>query len=257
MSEEQIKINGDGTVTLSCKIPAQWYPLLRAICSTKGATLNALVKQCIEFIIESARIQTEPSSDMKVLLHMLHVDSNWQAMFRFIESAKLDIAQLILITQQAKDGNPREGFGLAMFDKPFCGDIKQTLCVDEIVERVLEVAMGQEDYWDMRAIAQHFEATSIRESLIRMVDAQAIINLDDADREELPGMGTYHSNGRQVAYDMRTKRKKHFTPDTAPAIQMPIVFDDYDATTHDLSTEDWEGEHRQHESPPESMNDND
>ena len=121
---------------------------------------------------------------------------------------------------------------MAMFDRPFCGDSQQTLCVDTIVERVLSIAMNFHDYWDMRKIARHFEAETIREALVRMVDAQIIINLDEADRNELPGMGTVAPNGREIVYGAKTKGKQHITAESMENDkryqQQTISFDEYD-----------------------------
>lgn len=218
IGEEQIQVNSDGTLTVSCKVPAQWLPLLQMICAVKGANMNDLLKMCLQFLIETAKVTTEPPPDMKVLLHMMKVDSNWKTMFNYVTKAQTDVAQAILILQQSKDGRPREGFAMAMFDKPFMGESRLTLCVDDIVERVVEIAMGSSDYWDMRQVARHFDAKTVREALVRMVDAQTIINLDDEEREELPAIGNYAPNGKTVGYGQRTKRKKHFTPDTMPTI---------------------------------------
>ena len=241
IGEEQLQVNSDGTLTISCKVPAKWLPLLQTICALKGANMNDLLKMCLQFLIETAKVTTEAPPDMKVLMHMMRVDANWQTMFKYCDNAKLDIAQVILILQQSKDKQPREGFGLAMFDKPFIGECRQTLCVDDIVERVVEIAMGKDNYWDMRQIAKYFEAESVREALVRMVDAQAIINLDEADRDELPGMGTVAPNGKSTVYGNKAKSRQHRTPDSV-AMDQRIKFDDYDREVADYEVKDWEGE---------------
>lgn len=255
IGEEQVQVNNDGTLTISCKVPGKWLPLLQTICAMKGANMNDLLKMCLQFLIETAKVTTDQPPDMKVLLHMMKVDSNWQAMFNYVTKAQLDIAQVVLILQQSKDGKPREGFGLAMFNKPYLGECQQTLCVDDIVERVIEVAMGFSDYWDMRAIVRHFDAKTVREALVRMVDAQTIINLDEADRDELPGMGNITLNGRAPVYGNKAKARQHRTPDSVANDhrfqQMHIVFDEYDKEIADYEAEGWEGEHRQREEPPE------
>lgn len=234
MIGDQIQLNADGTLGIACKVPGEWLPLLQVICDMRGTNINNLLKMCLQFLIETARVSTEPSPDMKVLIHMMRVEANWQTMFKYCDNAKLDIAQVILVLQQSKDKQPREGFGLAMFDKPFMGECRQTLCVDDIVERVIEIAMGKDNYWDMRQIAKHFEAESVREALIRMVDCQAIQNLNDADAGEMPGMGNVADNGRAYNYGQRTKRKKRYDPDTLPE-QVKIHFTDYDASTTDAT----------------------
>jgi hypothetical protein len=247
IGEEQVQVNSDGTLTVACKVPAKWLPLLQTICAVKGSNMNDLLKMCLQFLIETAKVTTEAPPDMKVLLHMMKVDSNWQQMFKYCDNAQMDIAQVILILQQSKDGKPREGFSMALFNKPFLGECTMNLCVDDIVERVVEIAMGFSDYWDMREIVHHFDAKTVREALVRMVDAQSIINMDEADREELPGMGDHANNGRQVAYGKKSKAKQHRTPDSVADDQRyqqtHIVFDDNDATTTDYEPEEWEGEH--------------
>lgn len=212
MIGEQLQLNNDGTLTISAKIPGKWLPLLRAICEMRGTNMNNLIKMCLQFLIETAMITTEPSPDMKVLLHMMKVSADWQRMFQFVSNADMDIAQCILILQQSKDGKPKDGFALAMFDKPFMGDTTQTLCVDSIVERVIEIALGYDDYMDMRQVSKHFDAQTIREALVRMVDAQIIQNLTDEDNSEMPDIGHLTPSGRtagDAAYGKRTKRKHH------------------------------------------------
>lgn len=232
IGDDQVQVNNDGTLTISCKVPAKWLPLLQTIIDMKGSNFNNLLKMCLEFIIETAKVTTEVSPDMMVLMRQMRIDSNWQKMFNFLNNSELTVNQVILVLQQLDGNKPREGFGLAMFDRPFCGDSQQTLCVDTIVERVLSIAMNFNDYWDMRKIARHFEAETIREALVRMVDAQTIINLDEADRDELPGMGTVAPNGREVVYGAKTKGKQHITVDSMEHDkryqQQTISFEEYD-----------------------------
>lgn len=235
MIGEQIQTNTDGTLTISCKIPAQWLPLLNMICAMKGANMNDLMKMCLQFIIETARVTTEPSPDMKALLHMMKISANWHKMFNFVTNGQMDVAQCILVLQQSKDGKPREGYGLAMFNKPFMGgdfqtkdkDVEgyMTLCADEILERVVEVTMGKDDYWDVRKVAQHFESNSIRETLVRMVDDQTIMDLSEEDLDEMPGMGDYHDFGHRIEYGKPTKRKPHRTPDSLANSKQLRLFD--------------------------------
>ena len=237
IGEDQVQVNNDGTLTISCKVPAKWLPLLQPICEMKGSNFNNLLKMCLEFLIETAKVTTEVSPDMMVLMRQMRIDSNWQKMFNFLNNSELTVNQVILVLQQLDGNKPREGFGLAMFDRPFCGDSQQPLCVDTIVERVLSIAMNFNDYWDMRKIARHFEAETICEALVRMVDAQTIINLDEADRDELPGMGTVAPNGREIVYGAKTKGKQHLTVESMEHDkryqQQTISFDEYDTEIAD------------------------
>ena len=235
MIGEQIQINQDGTATISCKIPAQWIPLLKLIAASRDAIMNDLLKMCLHFIIETAKIITAPPPEMRSLLNMMKVDANWASMFNYVTNAKFDVAQAILVLEQSKDGKPREGYGLAMFNKPFMGcelqtkdkDVEgyMTLSKDEILERVVEVCMGQTDYKDLRDIGKKLQSGSIRETLSRMIDVQVIEQLNESDREELPGYGEFHDFGKMLKYGDKYVRKPHRTPDSLANSQQLRLFD--------------------------------
>ena len=241
MIGKQLQVNKDGTLTISCKIPKSWLQPLRAICAVRESNMNDLIKMCLHFLIETASLRTDASPDMKVLLHMMRVSANWSKMFNHVANGKLDIAQVVLILQQSEDSTPRDGFGLAMFDKPFLPgeEPKMTLCVDDILERIVEVSMGHDDYWDLREVAQHFDAKSVREALIRMVDAQAIINRKESDDEEMPSLGNQTAGGRVYEYAQRTRQTKRRTPDSEAQRQLRITFNEDDAELSDMESAGW------------------
>ena len=243
MIGEQIQINNDGTATVACKVPATWIPLLKLIAASRDAVINDLLKMCLHFIIETAKLTTEPSPEMRALLNMMRVDANWASMFNYVSNGQLDVAQAILILQQSKDGKPREGFGMAMFNKPFMGEGYQTLSKDEILERVVEIAMGYDDYKHLRDIGEYLGTGSIRETLSNMIDAQLIHNLNESDREELPGYGEFHDFGKILKYGNKYVRKPRRTPDSLANSQQRIVFDDFDREVAGYEVKDWEGEH--------------
>ena len=228
-------MNSDGTATVACKIPATWIPLLKLIAASRDANMNDLLKMCLHFIIETAKLTTEPSPDMRALLNMMKVDANWASMFNYVNNGQFDVAQAILILQQSKDGKPREGYGLALFNKPFMGCELQshtkeeegymTLSKDEILERVVELVMGFDDYKALRDIGTYLESGSIRETLSHMIAAQTIENMDESDREELPGYGEFHDFGKMLKYGQKYVRKPHRTPDSLANSQQLRLFD--------------------------------
>lgn len=225
MIGEQIQINSDGTATVACKVPATWVPLLNLIVDSRNAKMNNLLKMCLHFIIETAKITTAPSPEMRALLNMMKMDANWASMFNYVENGEFDVAQCILVLQQSKDGKPREGYGMAMFNKPFMGEGYQTLSKDEILERVVEVTMGQYDYQKLRDIGEYLCNGSIRETLSHMIDAQIIDNLNESDRNELPGFGEFHDFGKMLKYGEKYVRKPHRTPDSLANSKQMKLFD--------------------------------
>ena len=235
----------DGYVNVSTKVPPHIAELLNIIAKSRGTDIYGLLGLFVQAIIRAAKATTDVSPDMKLVLEMLEMDSNWNNAFNFASpSARQDVAQVILILQQHDGKQPRKGFGLVMIDKPFMGEeARQTICVDDILERVTEVSMSGL-YKDLRQVGIALGSESLRETLITMCDAQKIINLEETEREELPGLGDFHDFGKVIEWGKKTKRRPHRTPDSIANQQTKIIFDDFDRETAKAETEDWEGEQR-------------
>jgi len=247
------KQRDDGFVTVATKVPPHVAELLNIIAKSKGTDIYGLLQLFIEVIITAAKTTTHVSPKMKLLLHMLEVDAGWNHAFNFANpTAQMDIAQIILIIQQHDGKRPRDGFGMVMIDKPFMGDdARQTLCVDDILERVAEVAT-KGLYKELRQIGVACESESLRETLTVLCDGALLEHLNQMDAAEGPQLGNFSDFGKVIEWGKRTKRKKHITPDS---IQTHIVFGDDDREIADYEAQGWEGEIRQHEEPPTDMTD--
>lgn len=233
----------DGTKNVSTKVPVWVAELLNLICASRGTDIYGLLKLVLEFIIETAKVSGPVPPAMQTILHMLKMDVDWNRAFAFSDpSATMDVAQVILVLQQHGKDGARQGFGLAMIDKPFLpGETpNMTLCVDDILERVAEVSM-KGLYRDLRQVGVALETESLRETLTMMCDAQLLAHLDESDRGELPQVGDFHDFGKRVQYGLKTKRKPHLTPDS---IQQRIAFGDDDREVAEYEAKEWEGEHK-------------
>lgn len=221
------KQRDDGFVTVATKVPPHVAELLNIIAKSKGTDIYGLLQLFIEVIITAAKATTHVSPKMKLLLHMLEVDAGWNNAFNFANpTAQMDIAQMILILQQHDGKRPREGFGLVMIDKPFMGDhAQQTLCVDDILERVAEVSM-KGLYKELRQVGIALETESLRETLTTLCDGVLIEHLNEMDAAEGPQMGNFTDFGKAIEWNKRTKRKPHRTPDSIA--QQKIMFNDFD-----------------------------
>ena len=110
----------DGTKNVSTKVPVWVAELLNLICASRGTDIYGLLKLVLEFIIETAKVSGPVPPAMQTILHMLKMDVDWNRAFAFSDpSATMDVAQVILVLQQHDKGGARQGFGLAMIDKPF------------------------------------------------------------------------------------------------------------------------------------------
>ena len=234
MSIGNQKQKDDGFVTVATKVPPHVAEFLNIFAAAKGTDIYGLLQLFIQTIIRAAKCETELPPSTKLLMRMLELDTDWNHAFNFSSpSAMMDVAQVILITQQfdGKGNNrqPRKGFGLVMIDKPALPGTKpkQTYCVDDILERVAEVSM-QGLYKELRLIGIKGKTKSLRETLMQLCDAYKVTLMDEELEEELPDLGNYHDFGRVIEWGNKMKQRKHRTPDSLANAQQRILFDDFD-----------------------------
>lgn len=232
MIGEQNSQTNAGFKNVSTKVPVWVADLLNIICKARGTDIYGLMQLVLQFILETAKVSGPVPPQMQALINMLKMDADWNKAFSFSQpTAQMDVAQVILILQQHDGKEPRKGFGLCMIDKPFLPgeEPRMTLCVDDILERVVEVSM-RGLYRQLREVGIAMESESIRETLTQLCDAATIQYLKELDEGEMPQMGNFHDFGRVIEYGRKTKGYKHRTPDSVRGLQRPL-FPDFDRET--------------------------
>ena len=248
-----VKMNGeqqkdDKFVPIATKVPSHVSELLSMLAKMRGMEVYELLQLLVHGFISYAKNEADVPSEFRRLYEGLKFDVAFNKAYNFASpTAQQDIAQMILILQQPG----REGFGMTMIDKPYMDEARMTTCMPEIVERVLQLALGTNDYIDLRNMARYHGASSSLDMISKMILAQGIIDIEDSNRDELPCHGQYHDFGKIIEYGKRTRQTKTFTPDNMPR-QQTIQWDDDDKAIADYEAKDWEGEHRnpENDEPP-------
>ncbi len=111
--------------------------------------------------------------------------------------------------------------------------------VDTILERTLEVTMSG-IYRRLRLLGAKRKCDNFSDVLLDMLENEDSRFTEEDFFAEMPQMGNVAPNGKPLAYGKRTKRKKHFTPDTMPT--QASLFGDIDHNAPAPELEDWEGE---------------
>lgn len=253
MIGEQKQKNESGYVVVATKVPAYISELLTILAKQRGMEVYELLQLLINGFITAAKASGPLSPQMKTLIEMLQTDTSWKGAFSFTGlSGSTDVEQAILIMRQRDPaGRAKPGFGIAMIDHPCCGGATMTLCVDDILERVVEVSM-KGLYKRLDKVGKRLMCQSLRETLTLLSEYMDDSINKEEELSEMPGYGEYHEYGKRIEYEKKYKRKQHRTPDSV-ANQMSIHFDDSYKQLADMEAEEWEGEHRQTEEPPEGM----
>ena len=221
---------------LGTKIDPAMAEVLDACCNATGVDVYHLLQWFAYTIVKASAPMHSLDPRIQKLMVMLDRDAGWQNAFNLCNPDRLKVSQVILILEQEN----HKGFGAVMVDKPFFNEAHQTECVDDILERVTEVTMSG-IYKRLRLMGADMECNNLSDVLLTMLDAQDILNAEEREASELPGMGEIAPNGRAVAYGKRTKRKKHYTPDTMPTQR--TIFEDFDRDQGTEKLNDWEGLH--------------
>ena len=222
---------------LGTKIDPAMAEVLNACCDAMGVDVYHLLQWFAYVVVKASSDLHALDPRIQKLMTMLDHDAGWQNAFNLCNPDKLKVAQVVLILEQ----QGHKGFGAVMIDKPWMGAMmRQTECVDDILERVTEVTMSG-IYRRLRVMGADMECNNLSDILLTMLDVQDLLNAEERDTSEGPQMGEIAPNGRAVAYGKRTKRKKHFTPDTMPTQR--TIFEDFDRDQGTEKLNDWEGLH--------------
>ena len=222
---------------LGTKIDPAMAEVLDACCNAMGVDVYHLLQWFAYTIVKASAPIHNLDPRIQKLMTMLDRDAGWQNAFNLCNPDRLKVAQVILILEQ----QGHKGFGAVMIDKPWMGALmRQTECVDDILERVCEVTMSG-IYRRLRVMGADMECNNLSDVLLTMLDVQDLLNAEERDTSEGPQMGEIAPNGRAVAYGKRTKRKMHFTPDTMPTQR--TIFEDFDRDQGTDKLNDWEGLH--------------
>ena len=229
----QKQVNEGGNATLSVKVTQETYDLLNILAEglQHGTNANNLLKMFVHAFIESAKHTGPISHDMRIMLDLLKVETDWHNAFNFadVESRK-QIAKMVLLLEQPG----KKGLGIVMINKPFIGKSTQTYCVDDILECVVQFTM-KGLYQELRDIGNTLGTESMRETLFTLCDVFKLKQLDEDLQEEGPQMGNHTDFGRAIHdYGNPSKRKKHVSPDD---IQTHIVFDENDREAADVEAQ--------------------
>lgn len=226
MSEE-IK---DNYVLLQTKVKRRAAERLERIAKNRGTNIYGLLQLMCQFIVRTASGEYNLSDEINRLLTLFHLEPGWKDAYNSCDpTADTEIAQEVLILQQPG----KRGFGAIMIDKPFMGAWTENECVDDIIDRVIEVCAP--GIWKRaHCLMDQMETESIIDLLVTITDSRIIYELEEANRREIQQADNIASNGRAMEYGARTRRKKHFDPDTMP---QQIRFDAFDS---DLAKEESE-----------------
>lgn len=219
---------------VATKVSKHTHERLEALAKAKGMTIYDILQMVIDTLLrytdDRHNLTPEMEKAMSVFEHMV----GWADALNLADPVvKKEVAEAVYILQDA-DGK-KKGFRAVMVEKPFCGVWQQTVNVQKIFDRLLNILLP-ELYLKFYRLKVLNGYSSVVEVINALADADAIAYLNDQYRKEFEDAGRSES-GRSVEYGQRTRRKYHRTPDEVASDQR-IKFDDYDKELAESEADD-------------------
>lgn len=209
----------DKFVPMGTKVSPDMAEVWNHICDSLNTDTYHMLQAFIYAMVRAASPQHALTPEIRRLMMYLETDVAWQHAFNLVApSGKLSISQMVLILSQEE----KNGVGMVMIDRPFMGECQQTECVDDIVERIVEVGV-KGIYRRLRQLGVLLQSESIIDTLITIVENQTAEEIEQLDAEEMRGPANYTDYGKEYAYGKKTKSTHHRHIDSVD-MQQRIVF---------------------------------
>ena len=199
--------------TIATKISPEAYILLERLARKLGMKIYELLQMCADIFIRYMSDEYNLTPKMERAMAVFGNLTGWAGSMNFAEpTGDKRISEAIYFLTSPK----KKGSRAVLVTLPFLGKKNQTENVQRIVERAIELVCP-ERYRRLRLLAAEHNC----QSLLDMIDWLIDYHSTDSDTEEM--RRTFEDalraeNNKPVAYGERTKRKKHYTPDTMPTI---------------------------------------
>lgn len=199
--------------TVATKISPEAYRQLEQLAMKHGMKIYELIQMCadtlLRYMSDAHNLTPKMERAMAVFEHL----TGWAGSMNLAEpTGDKRISEAIYFLTSPK----KKGCRAVLVTTPFLGEMNQTENVQVILERTIEL-MVPERYRRLRLLAAEHNI----QSLLGVIDWLIDYHSTDSDTEEMRRMfedALRAENNKPVAYGERTKRKKHYTPDTMPTI---------------------------------------
>lgn len=200
---------------LSTKVSSDTYELLNRLAKGKGMRVYELMQMCADTLVRYMSDLHNLTPEMERAMGLFEHMTGWAGALNLCDpTAKARVSEA---TYYLTSGG-KKGCRAVHVWSPYFGNWQQTENVGVILERTLE-QLVPERYRRLRLLASAMGCGSILEMLDSMADGRAVDEMNEQEIRRSFEDCNRAENGKAVTYGERTRRKKHFTPDSQPCIR--------------------------------------
>lgn len=217
-------------VVIGTKTSPQFAEIFNNICRKKGIKPYLAMQMMVDSFVRYTDDRHNLSQEMELLMSVFEHMDGWKDAFNLADPTpdrQIDEAIYFLTAGEKK------GTRAIMVHRPYFGNWTETMNVQQILERVIEVLMP-ERYRRLRGLARDMECSSILELLDHMIDAHTIDNLNKELRQEFEDAARAE-NGKPLEYGARTRQKSHKSVDMyekPQTIHFDAIYDNEDKSDY-------------------------
>jgi hypothetical protein len=199
--------------TIATKISPEAYRQLKQLARKLGMKLYEMLQMCADIFVRYMSDEHNLTPELERAMAVFEHTTGWAGSMNFAEpTGDKRISEAIYFLTSPN----KKGCRAVLVTLPFLGKMEQTENVQIIMERTIELVFP-ERYRRLRLLAAEHNI----QSTLGMIDWFIDYHSTDSDTEEF--RRTFEDalraeNNKPLAYGERTKRKKHYTPDTMPTI---------------------------------------
>lgn len=199
---------------INTKVSPEAFAKIYRLADKLGMKPYEMLQMCVDTLIRYMDDRHNLSPEMSRMMLVFEDMVGWGRSLNLAEpGAKPAITEATYYLTEPGKGGARA----VHVQRPFFGDWQETENISHIMERTVEV-LAPELYRRLRGVCAELEVSSIMELLHHIVDAQTIIDLNHEEVRRSFEDCNRGDNAKPVEYGQRTRRKKHYTPDTMPTI---------------------------------------
>lgn len=234
-------INNNGYELLQTKVSPEFNELFRKICLSKGINTYQALQMMADGFVRYTDSKHNLSKELEQLMTVFEHLEGWSQAFNLADpTTEKNIYEAVYFLT----GRNKKGARAVLVHRPFFGNWNETVNIQDILARTIEVVMP-ERYRRMKRLSIVMDCT-----IVELIDRL----LDDAESEQArcefrePFEDcARHDFGKAVEYGQRTRRKHkkgiemfeqqqtiHFEPDDVPDL------DELKDNNTGMSHDDWE-----------------
>lgn len=214
--------NDDHYVVIGTKTSSQFAETFNRICRKKGIKPYRAIQMMADTFVRYTDDRHNLSAEIEQMMSVFEHMQGWKDAFNLADPfAERQIEEAVyFLTATGK-----RGARAIMVHQPYFGNWTETVNVQSIIERVIEVLMP-ERYVKLRRLAVDMDCNSILELLDHMIDFHTVEQMNADFRRDFEDCNRAES-GRPIEYGKRTKRKLNRNIEEIDR-QQPIRFNQED-----------------------------